>query len=474
MIPTLKSYKKLNPKSAVCILDEPLPADIPDGLRPALKRSLHPKAEGETSINLFHDGQWHILAVPPPKASEDRAEQYRLAGARAYAELKKYKLRKVQIHTGNGDDALAFAEGLASRNYRFESYKSKKDSFSLDEISLPEKTVGKDGLTQLSGLLEAVMYARDLVNEPANILTAVELSKRITEASKKGHYKVEVFGKAKIKSLKMGGILSVNQGSKADPTFTVIEYKSKKALNDKPIVLVGKGVVYDSGGLSLKPTANSMDIMKSDMGGAAAVAGAIHAAALNGLPIHVIGLIPATDNCIGPEAYGPGDVITLYDGTRVEVMNTDAEGRLVLADALSYAKKYDPKIVIDLATLTGASMRALGYFAAATMGTADENTQQDLMDAANTSGERLVSFPLWGVYDDELKSDIADMRNIGKSSLAGAIVAGKFLQHFTDYPWMHIDIAGPSFIPDALGYLPKGATGFGTKLIYQFLKGQNQ
>lgn len=474
MIPTFKSHKKLNPKSAICILDEPLPTEIPDGLRPALKRSLHPATEGETSINIVHDGRWHILAVPPPKSSEDRAEQYRLAGSRAFAELKKYKLRKVQVHSGNGDDALAFAEGLVSKNYRFEPYKSKKDSFSIDEISLPDKVVDKNRRTQLAGLLESVMYSRDLVNEPANILTAAELSKRIAEAAKKGGYKVEVFGKAKIKSLKMGGILSVNQGSKAHPTFTIIEYRSEKARNDKPIVLVGKGIVYDSGGLSLKPTANSMDIMKSDMGGAAAVAGAIHAAALNGLPIHVIGLIPATDNCIGPEAYGPGDVITMHDGSRVEVMNTDAEGRLVLADALSYAKKYGPEIVIDLATLTGASMRALGYFAAATMGTADDGSRRLLMEAANESGERLVSFPLWSVYDDELKSDIADMRNIGKSSLAGAIVAGKFLERFTDYPWMHIDIAGPSFIPDALGYLPKGATGFGTKLIYQFLKGRHQ
>ena len=472
MIPTFKSHKKLNPKSAICILDEPLPADIPDGLLSAVKRSLHPGPEGDTSINILHDGQWHILAVPAPKSSEDHREQYRLAGARAFAELKKYKLRKVQIHAGNGDDALAFAEGLASRNYRFESYKSKKDAFFIDEISLPNRAVDKKRITQLAGLLEAVMYSRDLVNEPANILTAAELSKRIAAAGKKGHYKVEVFGKAKIKSLKMGGILSVNQGSKADPTFTVIEYRSEKARNDKPIVLVGKGIVYDSGGLSLKPTSNSMDIMKSDMGGAAAVAGAIHAAALNELPIHVIGLIPATDNCIGPEAYGPGDVITMHDGTRVEVMNTDAEGRLVLADALSYAKNHHPEIVIDLATLTGASMRALGYFAAATMGTADDHTQRRLMNAAKESGERLVSFPLWSVYEDELKSDIADMRNIGKSSLAGAIVAGKFLEHFTDYPWMHIDIAGPSFIPEAMGYLPKGATGFGTKLIYQFLKGR--
>ncbi|HKL39675.1 MAG TPA: M17 family metallopeptidase, partial [Cryomorphaceae bacterium] len=271
-------------------------------------------------------------------------------------------------------------------------------------------------------------------------------------------------------SLKMGGLLSVNQGSTKEPTFTIIEYKPKNATNDKPVVLVGKGIVYDTGGLSLKPTANSMDIMKCDMGGAAAVAGAIHACALNDLPLHVIGLIPATDNQPGPDAYAPGDVITMYDGTRVEVMNTDAEGRLVMADALAYAKQYKPMLVMDLATLTGSSMRAIGNYAGATMGTADEKTKKTLLTAGFESHERLVEFPLWDDYDTDLHSDIADTRNLGPTPMADVIIAGKFLQKFTDYPWMHMDIAGPAFLPSARGYLPKGGTGFGVHLLYEFFK----
>ena len=468
MTPSFKTYKKHDDKHAICLLDDPLPSGIPGELGKRISRAMAEKED--TAIRTFESEGRLLLAVPTPAKNADRAESFRHRGAQAFAELKKQKVDKVRIHASVAEDALAFAEGLASANYRFDVHKTKKQGFALKEIALPAQTVEGSRVKELMGLARAVEYSRDMVNEPANVLTAAELCKRVTDAGKEGGYKVEILGKAKIKSLKMGGILAVNKGSTTDPAFIIAEYKPKKPRNKKPLVLVGKGIVYDTGGLSLKPTGNSMDLMKSDMGGAAAVAGALHAAAINALPLHVIALIPATDNSIGPDAYAPGDVITMFDGSSVEVMNTDAEGRMVLADALTYAKRYDPELVIDLATLTGSSMRTLGHHAAAAMGNAGDAVQRRLLDAAATSGERLVTLPLWDVYGEDLESDVADLRNIGKTSLAGAIVAGKFLEHFVKYPWMHIDIAGPAFLPAACGHLPKGGTGYGTKLIYEFLK----
>lgn len=264
----------------------------------------------------------------------------------------------------------------------------------------------------------------------------------------------------------MGGLLAVNKGSKTPPTFTIMEYKPAKAVNKKPLVFVGKGVVYDTGGLSLKPTA-SMDTMKCDMAGAAAVAGGILAIARMKLPVHVVALIPATDNRPGEIAYTPGDVIHMYDGKTVEVLNTDAEGRMILADALAYAKKYNPELVLDFATLTGAAAAAIGAYGIVCMGTANEDTKSALKNAGTEVHERLVEFPFWDDYANLIKSDIADMKNIG-GPVAGAITAGKFLEKFTDYPWMHFDIAGPAFISSPEAYKPKGGTGVGVRLLVAY------
>lgn len=266
----------------------------------------------------------------------------------------------------------------------------------------------------------------------------------------------------------MGGILAVNRGSIDPPTFTIMEYTPKKAINKKPIVLVGKGIVYDTGGLSLKPTAASMDRMKSDMSGAALVSATMYAVAKMQLPLHVIALVPATDNRPGENAYTPGDVITMYSGTSVEVLNTDAEGRLVLADALHWAKRYKPELVMDFATLTGAAAAAVGEHGIVCMGTADDNTKESFKKSGARQYERLVEFPLWDEYGDMIKSDIADLKNIGGPT-GGAITAGKFLQHFTDYPWMHFDIAGVSFATAKRGYMPSGGTAYGVRMLLDFL-----
>ena len=237
-------------------------------------------------------------------------------------------------------------------------------------------------------------------------------------------------------------------------------------------MLVGKGVVFDTGGLSLKPTPGAMDMMKCDMAGGAAVAGTLYALAKNQVPLHVIGLVPATDNRPGGLAYAPGDVLTMHSGLTVEVKNTDAEGRLILADALHFAKKYDPTLVIDLATLTGAAVRALGTEALALMGTAPAETAAQLLAAGHAVHERAVEFPLWDDYAEHIKSDIADISNLGKPE-AGQISAAKFLERFIEgTPWLHLDIAGPAYLTAPDSYRGKGGTGVGVRLLYEFLKAQ--
>lgn len=267
----------------------------------------------------------------------------------------------------------------------------------------------------------------------------------------------------------MGGLLAVNKGSIDPPSFTIIEHKPATPRNSKPIVFVGKGVVYDTGGLSLKPTAGSMDVMKSDMGGGAAVVGAIYLAALQNIDVHVIALVPATDNRPGLNAYAPGDIITMYDGTTVEVLNTDAEGRMILADALAYSKKFDPELVIDAATLTGAAVRAIGHHASIIMGNANQSYLDQLVVAGNATFDRVVQFPFWEEYYEEMKSKIADLKNIGGAN-GGMISAGKFLEHFVKAPYIHMDIAGPAWLDSPQAYNTAGGTGAGVRLLVEFLK----
>ncbi|MEM6342985.1 MAG: leucyl aminopeptidase [Bacteroidota bacterium] len=368
----------------------------------------------------------------------------------------------------------ALTEAFLLSAYQFNVYKSEVKPASLQTVHLlGEGEALTAAVAQGQIMAEATSVARDLVNEPVITLTAEEMSRRIESYGKQYGFSVEVFHKAKIQSLKMGGLLAVNSGSIDPPTFSILEHKPENPRNEKPIIFVGKGVVYDTGGLSLKPTANSMDFMKADMGGAAAVIGSICGLAAAKADVWVIGLVPATDNRPGQKAYTPGDVIEMYNGSTVEVLNTDAEGRMILADALAYAKQYEPELVIDLATLTGAAVVAIGSPGIAMMATAGDEQKQALKDAGEAVYERLVEFPLWDEYKEMLKSDIADQKNIGGRE-AGAITAGKFLEAFTDYPWIHLDIAGPAwrFSPDS--YRGKNGTGVGVRLLFQFIQQYGQ
>lgn len=404
------------------------------------------------------------------KDEPQQLELLRGTGNKLCTALNAHKYAEVELQSlvANDEWLLAIAEGCALSNYQFIKYKSEQDLNTLKTITVVSTQVKKPAVNELEILVESVCKARDLVNEPQSHLNAVGFANEMKKMGKAASFKVEVLNKKQIEALKMGGLLAVNKGSQTPPTFTIMEYKPKKAVNKKPIVLVGKGVVYDTGGLSLKPTAG-MDTMKCDMAGGALVAATIHVVAKAQLNVHVIALVPATDNRPGENAYAPGDVIKMYDGKTVEMLNADAEGRMILADALAYAKKYNPELVMDFATLTGAAAAAIGSYGIVCMGTADEATKLNLKLCGNQVHERLVEFPFWDDYAKLLKSDIADMKNIG-GPVAGAITAGKFLEKFIDYPWMHFDIAGPAYNSAADSYRPKNGTGVGVRLMFEFLK----
>ncbi len=426
----------------------------------------------ESDLSYINDMGSMICLVNASKGNTyTQLEKIRIIADKVAIELNKQKVKSVVISSSKDAHALACAEGLALGNYQFLKYfadKAKRQN-SIKSIACVGGAGLKSQLQELKHVYEAVKASRDLVNEPVSYLTAPQLGKEIKSLSKTFGFKAEVWGKTKVTSMKMGGLLAVNKGSLDEPSFSTLTWKPAKAVNKKPIILVGKGVVYDTGGLSLKPTAHSMDMMKSDMGGAAAVIGAMCAIAANKLPVHVIALVPSTDNRPGGNAYAPGDVITMFDGSTVEVLNTDAEGRMILADALAYAKKFKPELVVDAATLTGAAARAIGKHAIVGMGNAEHKTMSELKEAGESVGEPIVEFPFWDLYADDLKSTIADQKNLGGPE-AGAITAGKFLEKFTDYPYIHLDIAGPAFMLSRYNYRGLGGTGVGVRLLYQFIK----
>ncbi|MAQ70203.1 MAG: peptidase M17 [Flavobacteriales bacterium] len=391
---------------------------------------------------------------------------------KGYSKRDRIKTVAVNVNFENKKQSSIFKsrflEGFYLSNYDFNRHKTtfKKNGFSI-------KTK-LDNITE--SVVRGVCVARDLVNEPLSHLNAEQLSKSIKKLSKEAGFKLEVLEETTIHKLKMGGVLSVNKGSIAKPTFNILTYKSKTSKKKVPTVLVGKGVMYDTGGLSLKPTPNSMDMMKCDMGGAAAVIGTIYALARAKVNCYVVGLIPAVENRPGGEAYVPGDVITMMSGATVEVLNTDAEGRLILADALHYAKRYKPELVIDLATLTGAASRAIGKYGVVAMEnynnevfTDFSNSMKKLLISGNLVGERVAVQPFWDDYKDDLNSSVADIKNLGGAE-AGHITAGKFLEHFVAYPWMHLDIAGSAFLKQDYIYQKRGGTGVGVRLLLAFFE----
>lgn len=436
------------------------------------------QAAGRDALHFFFPRAERAVFVRILKAEKDphiACENARIAGCELLREMRQYKLDSITIqNTCTTNRSLAFAEGLVLGSYQFLKYFTKPDKKEkpLRTVFIEKNAASEAEVAELAAVVEAVFLARDWVNEPHSHFTAVHLGEHVEAAGERYGFAVEVLGKEKLEALKMGGLLAVNRASSVPPCFCTLEWKPVGAQNAKPIVLVGKGVVYDTGGLSIKPS-EGMEYMKCDMAGAATVVSVLALAAKTKLPVHLIGLIPATDNKIGENAIGPGDVITMYSGATVEVVNTDAEGRIILADALHYAKKYKPELVLDFATLTGAAVKALGNQAICYMGTAPKEVKSAFEESGYATYERLVELPLWKEFAEELKSNVADLKNMGSSN-AGMITAGKFLEHFVgnNIPWLHFDIAGPAYLRTANGYRTKEGTGVGVRLVYDFLKKQ--
>lgn len=424
--------------------------------------------EDYKSLNLISR---YVISATTKKGNAEykTLEAYRKLGHKIFNQLNALKIDEIQLDANSltVKNTSALLEGIVLSSYQFLKYFSDADKRAnkFTKIKLFSKLTAKD-VKALENLTSAVGLARDLTNEPVNFLTAEQLSKEVEKLEADG-IKVEVFKKKKIESLKMGGLLAVNKGATNPPTFNILEWKPKNAKNEKPIVLVGKGVVYDTGGANIK-TGEFMTGMKADMGGAAAVIGSMKAIATNKLPFHVIALVPSTENRINGHEYVSGDVITMYNGKTVEVLNTDAEGRMILADALAYAQKFNPMLVMDFATLTGAAYRAIGKEGIVYMGNADDKTKKAFEKSGYNVYERLVEFPIWDEYGEQIKSKIADMTNLGGPT-AGAITAGKFLEHFVDYPWLHFDIAANAYINSKDNYRGSEATGAGVRLVHDYI-----
>ncbi|MGA8163576.1 MAG: leucyl aminopeptidase [Waddliaceae bacterium] len=362
-------------------------------------------------------------------------------------------------------------EGMLLSNYAFEQLKkeSKKPTTLVKKATLIG--VGKQSLSiakKAGGVAEGVYLARDLVNANADDVTPQKLVELARDFAKQfPQVKATIFNKKRLAKENMNLILAVNRGSKQDPALIILEYKGRPKSSDHTVI-VGKGVTYDTGGLNLKPT-GAMETMKCDMSGAAAVFGTIFALAKTGVDINITGLIPTTENSIGPNSYKPGDVYSSYAGKTVEIGNTDAEGRLILADALAYAnKQLKPSRMIDLATLTGAIVVALGENVTGLMSN-DDRLANALIQSGEATCERVWRLPLFEEYRKQLKSDIADIKNTGGRE-AAAITAGMFLKDFVGKtPWAHLDIAGTAYLSKASGYCPKNATGVGVRLMIHYL-----
>ncbi|MGE0019302.1 MAG: M17 family metallopeptidase [Draconibacterium sp.] len=469
MIPKISKTAHLSENASTAYLTENIDNFHFLGFSEAEKSYINSKPEKESTCVVYRYPKFsfvykHKSGIP----AHQQNEAARKAGSKFCDLLIAEKTTRVQLSgMENAEITLAFVEGLLLTAYSFDKYKKEKD-FRFEELEIVCSTLTNQQIAETVNLVQAVFKARDLVNEPLSFLTATQFSAEIEKMGEEAGFSVEVFHKQKIEALKMGGLLAVNRGSIDPPTFTILEWNPANAVNTKPVALVGKGVVFDTGGLSLKPTPKSMDYMKSDMAGAAVVAATVFALARNNIPVHVVGLVPATDNRPDGNAYVPGDIITMFDGTTVEIRNTDAEGRLILADALSYAKKYEPALVIDVATLTGAADIVAGKCASVVMGNAEEYLLK-LKETGNETFERLIEVPLWEEYAEPLKSGVADLNNLGVRE-AQSTIAGKFLEHFTSYPWIHLDTAGTPYLDEKDHYQPAGGTGFGTRLLYNFLK----
>lgn len=406
----------------------------------------------------------------------DRVRQAAGSAARRAQQLKVPRFATI-AHGGQAglspiESAQATVEGSALATYRYLRFKTEKEDLpqAIDEMVVVERDQSKIGQLEQGArraqiVAESATLARDLVNGPGNLVTPTYLADQARQAAARSGFECEVLGPEQMRALKMGALLGVAQGSAQPPRLIVMRYRGAGA-DAKTLAIVGKGITFDSGGISIKP-GEHMEEMKDDMSGGAATIGAMQAIANLKLPVNVIGLVPATENLPSGTAYKPGDVLTAMNGKTIEVINTDAEGRIVLADALAYAVEQGADALVDVATLTGACVIALGHVASGAIANND-NLAAALIAAGERTGERVWRLPAWDDYKEQIKSDIADVKNTGGRP-GGAITGGLFLSYFiADKPWLHLDIAGTAWTDKDLPYIPKGATGIGVRLLVEF------
>ncbi|MEE9170210.1 MAG: leucyl aminopeptidase [bacterium] len=400
--------------------------------------------------------------------------------------LKKYPIKRAAVWCRPepvlDEDWSRFGqsvvEGLELGGYEFNTYKTAQDEDKnflkdarMDFVNVPDKFSGRvrKGADVGKKLSDAVSYARDLGNHPGNVATPDMLAKSAMKMAREYNLGCKILTQADMKRLKMGALLGVAQGSKQPPRMIILEHKKGKR-GQAPVVLVGKGVTFDSGGISLKPS-KSMDEMKFDMSGGGNVLGIMQAVAALKMPLNLIGVVPAVENLPSGTADKPGDILRSMSGKTIEVLNTDAEGRLILADALTYVERFKPSAVVDMATLTGSVVVALGHEAAGIMANEDALVEE-LRSCGELAGERVWPLPLFDEYKDQVKGDVADLKNIGKAG-AGSSVGAAFLSHFTTaYKWAHLDIAGTAWTTKDLPTAPNGSTGFGVRLLVEWLGGR--
>lgn len=416
----------------------------------------------------------YLLSFDSEKPAAEVQESLRRNAMKLIKQMEEDRVSEVAV-CGAGtlpEEVAALLEGFSLADYSFDRYKSK-DPWHLQRVSVDKVYFKEEELEAMQRLWNRIYWCREWVNLPVQDLNAPAFADELAAiAADLEGVKCTVMDKRQIESLRMGGLLAVNRGSVDEPRFVVLEYNNLND-NDGPICLVGKGVMYDTGGLNIKPE-DYMQEMKSDMAGAATMASVLFAAADNKLPVHLVALLPLTDSRPGFNAYAADDILTMYDGTTVEVVNTDAEGRLILADAIAYAvKNYHPRVIIDAATLTGAAVRAISTFGIAAMEQNGRKELEMLKLVGEQVYERLVEFPMWKEYDELIKSEYADLRNCGTTPQAGTITAGKFLAHFAkETPYVHLDIAGVAYFSKAQHCWKAGASGYGVRLLYAYLQMQ--
>ncbi|MDD5723782.1 MAG: leucyl aminopeptidase [Syntrophales bacterium] len=471
------------PEGDACLLDEQC-----DGIISELIDKGDFEGKLYTSSVLYTRGSipgQRILIAGLGKKEEFNLEKLRGIFSKAAQRIRSFNITQVATSLDFGetgfaieDMARAAAEGALLGLYRFTPYKTLEEDKKgeINEFIIVEDRAGllediSKGAQTAEIISRAVYCARDLVSTPSNDMTPSILAHRAGAIATEANLKFEALDEAAMGRLGMNALLGVASGSAEEARLIIMEYNGG-GKEDRPVVLVGKGITFDSGGISIKPS-EKMDEMKSDMAGGAAVIATIKAAADLKLPLNVVAIVPATENLPGGRAYKPGDVLKTMSGLTIEVKNTDAEGRLILADALTFAKKYNPAAIIDIATLTGACVVALGDYLVGMMG-ADKELKKEISSASDATGEMVWELPLWHEYDELIKSDVADIKNAGTRA-GGTITAALFLKRFVgDCPWVHLDIAGPALLSTDKPYIPKGASGIGVRLLVQFLIDRSQ